>query len=115
MYSLIKIQAAQEKPFTEEEIRGYFLATCKAIRFLHSMKVVHRDLKPQNILLTQDYRVKVSDFATVIMFQEEKLLDDFPYYKSPELFEGSPYSKSSDIWALGCILYELCYLEVYLI
>jgi len=74
--------------------------------------VIHQDIKPQNILLSEDNRVKLSDFGLRQVFIQEELANDSPCYKSPEVLEGKPYSKSSDVWALGCVLYELCYFEV---
>ena len=85
-----------------------------ALYYLHEKKFLHRDLKTQNIFLKHG-RVRLGDFGIA------KILDstrDFantcigtPYYMSPELFKYKPYSYKSDIWALGCILYEMCNLR----
>ena len=85
-----------------------------ALYYLHEKKILHRDLKTQNIFLKHG-RVRLGDFGIA------KILDstrDFantcigtPYYMSPELFKYKPYSYKSDIWALGCILYEMCNLR----
>ena len=75
------------------------------------MKMPHQDLKPQNVLLNEDNKVKLSDFALLSLLQHNDY-DEFPYYKSPQLLNNEVSSKGSDIWALGCIIYELCFLQV---
>ncbi|KDN49243.1 kinase-like protein, partial [Tilletiaria anomala UBC 951] len=75
--------------------------------------ILHRDLKPENVFLDGDQRVKLGDFGL-----SKEMQTDFtatyvgtPYYMSPELSEGKRYDTKSDIWALGCIAYELCALS----
>ncbi len=86
-----------------------------AVKHIHSKKVLHRDIKLQNVLLTSANEVKLGDFGI------SKLLEstgDFaktslgtPYYLSPEICSGKKYGSKSDIWMLGCLLYELCALK----
>ena len=76
---------------------------------------MHRDLKTLNIFLTKDNKIKIGDLGVA------KILDNIenfatskvgtPYYLSPEVCEDRPYNNKSDIWSLGCILYELCTLK----
>ena len=82
-----------------------------ALLFLHKQKILHRDLKTQNIFLKGD-RLKLGDFGIAKVLDDTK---DFantcigtPYYMSPELFKNEPYSYKSDVWAFGCIIYEMC-------
>jgi NIMA (never in mitosis gene a)-related kinase len=79
---------------------------------MHSNKILHRDLKTLNIFLSKDNKIKIGDLGVA------KILENFenfvtskvgtPYYLSPEVCEDRPYNNKSDIWSLGCILYELC-------
>jgi NIMA (never in mitosis gene a)-related kinase len=107
------MEARQAKqPLPEEQIMKWFVQVTMALQHIHSQKVLHRDLKPQNIFLTKGDVIKVGDFGI------SKLLDNTldmaqtcvgtPYYLSPELCQDTPYNSKSDMWALGCLLYELC-------
>ncbi|KAI5809975.1 kinase-like domain-containing protein [Peziza echinospora] len=74
--------------------------------------VIHRDLKPENVFLDEDNFVKLGDFGlSKVLGPEQKLAMTFvgtPLYMSPELVSDSGYSHKTDIWSLGCIIYELC-------
>jgi NIMA (never in mitosis gene a)-related kinase len=74
--------------------------------YLHSKKILHRDLKTKNIFMTKKLQVKLGDFGLSKMMGSQT---DFaqsavgtPYYLSPELCEGKPYNHKSDVWAIGC-------------
>ncbi len=95
-----------------------FLEVCAAVRHAHYNLVVHRDLKPGNILVTEDGRVKLLDFgiakllnpglaavAQPVTRTEFRMMT--PEYASPEQVQGEPLSTASDVYALGVILYEL--------
>jgi len=75
-------------------------------------KIIHRDLKTANIFLTKDRQVKIGDFGISKTLDKTQLaatsMIGTPYYLSPEMVEGKPYSFKADIWALGIILYQLC-------
>jgi mitogen-activated protein kinase 15 len=85
----------------------------RAIYFLHSGNVLHRDMKPSNILCNQDCTVKVADFgiSKVIKPRERQLMTDYVatrWYRPPEVLLGSPiYGKPVDVWGFGCVLVEL--------
>ncbi|CAM9397888.1 unnamed protein product, partial [Choristocarpus tenellus] len=112
----IECQRRVSKPFAEEEVMRIFVQLCLALRHVHSHKILHRDLKSQNVFLTKAGVVKLGDFGIA------KLLDSSeacartqigtPYYLSPELCQDKPYGRSSDVWALGILLYELLALKV---
>ena len=77
------------------------------------MNILHQNIKPENILLSSDKKIKVSDYLMNKLFAENKVPDEQVLnYTSPEQLKGSPASKASDIWSLGCILYEMCYSKV---
>lgn len=88
-----------------------------AVAYLHDNNVLHRDLKTANIFLTREQHVKIGDFGiSKIMGTETRLAGaqtvvGTPYYISPEMCEGKSYNAKSDIWALGCILYEMACLQ----
>ncbi|GET91153.1 protein kinase, putative [Leishmania tarentolae] len=71
--------------------------------------IVHRDLKPENLLLTWDYRVKLADFGDACFYGDDEAnsFGGTPSYISPEVFARCKASPYSDLWALGCVLYEL--------
>lgn len=110
-----KISGRNGKLFTEEEVLKYFIQIALALKYIHDRKILHRDLKTQNIFLNKDGTVKLGDFgiAKVLMhtFQLCKTRIGTPYYLSPEICQGRNYNSKTDIWSLGCILYELCSLK----
>jgi NIMA (never in mitosis gene a)-related kinase 1/4/5 len=79
---------------------------------VHDRKIIHRDLKTQNIFLTKDGIIKLGDFgiARVLSHTREKCktMVGTPYYLSPEIIDSKEYSFKTDLWSLGVILYELC-------
>ena len=98
--------------FTEDEILKYFIQLALAIKYIHDRKILHRDLKSQNVFLTKDGTIKLGDFGIAKVlehtFQLCKTQVGTPYYFSPEICQGRTYNAKTDIWSLGCILYELC-------
>ena len=86
-----------------------------AIRYMHSRNILHRDLKTANIFLTKEGMVKIGDFGISKMMTTRQggahTVLGTPYYISPEMCEGKVYDEKSDIWALGCIVYEMACLQ----
>ncbi|KAF4674739.1 hypothetical protein FOL47_008789 [Perkinsus chesapeaki] len=106
--------------FSERHVMTWFTQCAQALDYIHSRKILHRDLKTSNIFLTQEESnefptVKLGDFgiSRVLEGTMEACLTvvGTPYYMSPELCRNEPYSFKSDVWALGCVLYELCMLQ----
>jgi len=98
------------KMLNENKIWKYFIQICLGIAYLHSKKVLHRDLKSLNIFLTKNDGVRIGDLGVAKVLNHTNFASTFvgtPYYLSPEICEERPYNEKSDIWALGCILYEM--------
>ena len=96
---------------SEQQIWHFFIQISLGLAYIHSNKILHRDLKPMNIFLKKNNLIKIGDLGVAKMLQTNTKALTYigtPYYLSPEVCEGKPYNSKSDVWALGCILYELC-------
>lgn len=106
-----KLKARKGQLLSQQEVLHYFSQICLAIACMHERRILHRDLKTHNVFLTKDGVVKLGDFgiSTVLRntFELKKTVCGTPYYFSPQLCLNRPYNNKSDIWALGCILYEM--------
>ncbi|KAM3143504.1 hypothetical protein pb186bvf_004266 [Paramecium bursaria] len=110
-----RIKDAKGVYFSENQILDWFTQMCLAIKHVHDRKIIHRDLKGQNIFVTKQNSVKLGDFGIARILkktmEKAKTMVGTPYYISPEIIEGKPYSLMTDIWSLGVILYEMCALQ----
>ncbi|KAL0277007.1 UNVERIFIED_CONTAM: hypothetical protein PYX00_004441 [Menopon gallinae] len=115
LHKKIKEKRVMNECFSDNEIFDYFVQICLAVEYIHEQKILHRDLKTKNIFLTKGNLVKLGDFGVAKVLENSFELASTcigsPYYISPEICENKPYNKKSDIWALGCVLYELATLK----
>lgn len=106
-----KIRSRKGVHLEEREVLHYFVQLCLALSYLHSRRILHRDLKTQNVFLTKDGVIKLGDFGISAVLQTSyelrRTVCGTPYYFSPELCLNRPYNNKSDVWALGCVLYEM--------
>lgn len=102
---------ATEHPFREEIIVFILREILKGLEYLHSRNIAHRDIKSDNILVSEHGEIKLSDFETCAQLTEEiptrKSLVGTPYWMAPELLNGEPYNCMVDIWAVGIVALEL--------
>ncbi|XP_048186317.1 serine/threonine-protein kinase Nek1 isoform X3 [Perognathus longimembris pacificus] len=110
-----RINAQKGFFFQEDQILDWFVQICLALKHVHDRKILHRDIKSQNIFLTKDGTIQLGDFGIARVLNSTVELArtciGTPYYLSPEICENKPYNNKSDIWALGCVLYEMCTLK----
>ena len=110
---LVEFKRQDFSKIDEKTIIKYLVEACKGIRFLHAMNLCHKNIKPQNFLLANHHRIKLSDTGLPELFPDRfSRIQNFPYYQSPEILNGVSYSQSADMWSWGCVLYELCHFEV---
>lgn len=95
----------------EEEIHKIAIQLIQALHVLHSNRIIHRDMKPQNILIGSKQQIKLCDFGFArAISHDASLLTSIkgtPLYMAPELVQEKPYTYTVDLWSLGVILYEL--------
>lgn len=98
---------------TEEIIHSYTLQILNGLIYLHSHNVLHRDIKPANVLVSDKGTVKLADFGASKQLRDfssetfEESLKGTPYYLAPEVIIDRRYSYASDVWSLGCTVYEM--------
>mmetsp|Transcript_62777 Transcript_62777/g.99174 ORF Transcript_62777/g.99174 Transcript_62777/m.99174 type:complete len:394 (-) Transcript_62777:323-1504(-) len=120
----------RSSPIPEALITRWLTQLCLALKYMHELAekegekhppILHRDIKAQNIFLSKREGdkmscVKLADFGIAKILQSERSLArtqvGTPYYLSPEICQKQPYGEPSDMWSLGCVLYELCALRV---
>ena len=89
-----------------------FIQIVRGLRAFHIRKILHRDMKSANIFLFNDMQTKLGDLnVSKIIKQKDQLSytqTGTPYYASPEVWKDQPYDSKSDIWSMGCLLYEMC-------
>ena len=108
---LLKSKKKTNQLIAEKWVWKLFLQISIGLAYLHKKNILHRDLKSLNIFLKGEFEVKIGDLGVAKKLEKQQFAKTFigtPYYLSPEICEDREYNDKSDVWALGCILYELC-------
>ncbi|EKX45879.1 hypothetical protein GUITHDRAFT_159664 [Guillardia theta CCMP2712] len=107
-----RIKSEEGKVMKEIQIWKWTLQITVGLNHMHEKKVLHRDLKSANVFITANGDAKIGDLGVSRMLNNTQemahTMVGTPYYLSPELCEGSPYNVKSDVWALGCVIFEMC-------
>jgi len=110
----IKATARAGQTLAQRQVLLWLVQLAMALRYLHERRILHRDLKTKNVFLRKGI-VKLGDFgiARVLMgtHDEAHTFAGTPYFMSPEALQSAGYSSKSDIWSLGCVLFEMCSLK----
>ncbi len=110
--NMVKQQLNASTFFDEETVLWFFYQLASAIEYIHEIGIMHRDIKTLNIFFMQSGLLKLGDFGIAKILDSNMDLAETqvgtPLYMSPEIIEGKKYSNKSDLWALGCVMYEVC-------
>ncbi len=105
------VQGAKPKTLSEDVVWRLTLQSALGLHHIHGLKILHRDIKAENIFLDKDGNAKIGDLGVAKVMTHAvdfaKTLVGTPYYLSPELCENKPYNHKSDVWSLGCVVYEM--------
>jgi NIMA (never in mitosis gene a)-related kinase 1/4/5 len=93
----------------EEEIWKALVHITRGLKSLHDKKILHRDLKGANVFINSDGVYKLGDLnvSKVVKHDFARTQTGTPYYASPEVWKDLPYGTKSDMWSLGCVIYEM--------
>lgn len=111
LYSLYLSYKEKGQPLPENMIKSFIYETSQGLAYMHKNGFFHRDMKPENLLLTEDNKIKIADFGLAREIRSRPPFTDYVstrWYRAPELILKSPnYNSPVDIYALGCIMAEL--------
>ncbi len=107
------LQSIMNKPIEEKYVRAYFIQLIAGLKYLHNYKLIHRDIKPKNILLSNNRKIlKIADFGFAKIIKTPLLKEKIcgsPLYMAPEIMNNDVYNNQADLWSVGIILYEMIY------
>jgi [calcium/calmodulin-dependent protein kinase] kinase len=109
------VAAARSSYYDEAMLKQFFKGVVAGLDYLHRIGIAHQDIKPQNILITEDYTAKLADFGACLEFQESDLTNKSAgtyFFFSPEICQGSGHhvsAKATDVWALGLTLFAMVF------
>lgn len=99
-----------QSSFSEDQIWSAIIQMVRGLKVLHDRNILHRDLKSANVFIQKDGTFKLGDLNVSKIAQQNGMLftqTGTPYYASPEVWKDQPYDNKSDMWSLGCVLYEM--------
>ena len=111
LYNFIQNNKNQ-KIKTKEMIKKIIIQVIEIIKYLHSLDIIYRDIKPENILLDKDYNVKLCDYGWASYLSKGQFCSAYcgtPEYVSPEVIKKYPYNEKVDIWGIGVLIFELVF------
>jgi NIMA (never in mitosis gene a)-related kinase 1/4/5 len=111
LFEVIKTCTKEKTLLPEQAIWRYLYQISQGLKYLHDINIIHRDIKGANILLNKDRSIAMLGDMNVSKVAKGQFLftqTGTPYYASPEVWRDEPYDYKSDIWSLGCLIYELC-------
>ena len=125
----IDVHFSMKKPIPEEELWNIFDQSLSALTYIHKNNLIHRDIKPANLFMTTDKTIKIGDFGISAIAKKNKntycnlinqtqkqndqtVLIGTPLYMSPEMYQHVPYGQKIDVYAMGCVFYELCFWQL---
>ena len=100
----------KKRALKEKHACRFLREMAEGLKYLRNHNIIHRDLKPQNLLLTDDYRLKISDFGLAKFETKDKMMETLcgsPLYMAPEILSYKEYTDKADLWSIGVILYEM--------
>ena len=111
-----------KKPVREEEVWNILLQSMNALSYIHSKNIIHRDIKPANLFMTNDKTIKIGDFGVSAKIQSLQTFvrqDNYfggtivgtPLFMSPEMINNEDYDQKTDVYSMGCAIFELCYFQ----
>ena len=118
----IKAHKQFKKPVKEEEVWNILLQSMNALSYIHSKKVIHRDIKPENLFMTNEKTIKLGDFGVSAKMESLKTsikeesnfsgtIVGTPLFMSPEILNKNEYDQKTDVYSMGCTIFELCYFQ----
>lgn len=107
---------ASRSHIKEDICLNWLTQLCLGLKHIHDRKIIHRDIKAQNIFLMSDDTIRYGDFGVAHVLDytmaKAKTQVGTPYYIAPEILKGRAYTNKADIWSLGVLFYEMCALDV---
>ena len=109
LFQLITERKKTKNYFTEQEVWRVYIQLLMGLKALHDFKILHRDIKSANVFLFQGGICKLGDLNVSKVARKGLgyTQTGTPYYASPEVWEEKPYDSKSDVWSLGCVIYEM--------
>ncbi|XP_067298880.1 uncharacterized protein [Pseudorasbora parva] len=110
---LIKLKMEGKVTFSELQILDWTVKICMALKHLHDQQIIHKNLQPKSVFFTACGTVRLGEFGAINEWSTgtQKTQTEALSYVAPEIFKGQPSDEKSEIWSLGCVIYEMCMLK----